>query len=221
VGLSPDQSSGDPSSTSFLVLADPKFQQTRPLLAGLDFAFPSATKVGGVISSGQRYKRRAMYAWSADAPVQPGSQQRRKKQQGQRLQQQTGSAGTSSASQQQQQEERFGQDNQRQEQQQQEQQQGFLGSLFSKIKSSFTDEPPSSSNTSSNTSSSSKRAAVFKQAEGDEDDDWAHDTGMHMYGAAVLALRGNIYFDPITSQVGGWLERVIYWDESRHCSDHF
>ena len=25
---------------------------------------------------------------------------------------------------------------------------------------------------------------------------------MHMYGAAVLALRGNVYLDPITSQVG-------------------
>lgn len=41
VGLSP----GSQLPTSFLILADPKFQQTRPLLAGLDFAFPAATKV--------------------------------------------------------------------------------------------------------------------------------------------------------------------------------
>jgi hypothetical protein len=57
VGLNP----GDPQQpTSFLVLADPKFQQTRPLLAGLDFAFPGATKVWPTFSTVRRWLRGAV-----------------------------------------------------------------------------------------------------------------------------------------------------------------
>ncbi len=33
-------------STTFLVVADPRFQQVRALLAGLDYAYPAATKIG-------------------------------------------------------------------------------------------------------------------------------------------------------------------------------
>lgn len=36
---------GSQLPVSFIMLADPRFQQTKRLLAGLDFAFPSATKV--------------------------------------------------------------------------------------------------------------------------------------------------------------------------------
>ncbi|KAI8476657.1 MAG: FIST N domain-containing protein [Monoraphidium minutum] len=190
VGLAP----GASAPTSFLVLADPKFQQTRPLLAGLDFAFPAANKVGGVLSSGQRYKRRAMYAWSADAPVQAGSKRRQ-----QLLRQRRAQADK-----------------------------GFLGSLLSKLKSSFADDsgPATTSgagsaaqpgNSSSGGPSSSGRGGSSAQAErraplaallgaesaddGDGDDDgWDAGSGLHMYGAAVLGLRGNVSLDPITSQ---------------------
>jgi hypothetical protein len=34
------------SAVSMLVLCDPRFQQSKQLLAGLDFAFPDAPKVG-------------------------------------------------------------------------------------------------------------------------------------------------------------------------------
>lgn len=44
------------------------------MLAGLDFAFPGATKLGGVLSSGLRNKRRTLYAWSAPPPQPSGSE---------------------------------------------------------------------------------------------------------------------------------------------------
>lgn len=53
-------------------------------------------------------------------------------------------------------------------------------------------------------SGASERQGAWASADangGDRDD-----SGLRMYGAAVLALRGNAYFDPITSQVGvKWL----------------
>jgi hypothetical protein len=43
-----EQQQQQPSSAvSMLVLCDPRFQQSKQLLAGLDFAFPDAPKVGG------------------------------------------------------------------------------------------------------------------------------------------------------------------------------
>jgi hypothetical protein len=45
--MSQAEAAADPSSAvSFLVLSDPKFPQVQQLLAGLDFAFPEANKVG-------------------------------------------------------------------------------------------------------------------------------------------------------------------------------
>jgi hypothetical protein len=295
VGLEP----GSQLPTSFMVLADPKFQQTRPLLAGLDFAFPSANKarrpapapppprrgrrpagtprarrapprppaprgtpscklahaaprprpappppparpaqVGGVVSSGQRYKRRAMYAWSADAPVRPGGKRRQQllRQRRAAQQERAGSPGAAApgAARQQQEEEEERQEQQRasgQEQQQQQQQQpgrkqpqGFLGSLLSRLGAGFGDDAgrdaagasgdsePSSSSGGGGERGGAAAAALSRRrarrlpptllAEREEDEG-GHDSGLHMYGAAVLALRGGVYFDPITSQVGG------------------
>jgi small ligand-binding sensory domain FIST len=39
---------GDPP-VSFLMLLDPRFSQARQLMAGLDFAFPSSSKVRGTL----------------------------------------------------------------------------------------------------------------------------------------------------------------------------
>jgi hypothetical protein len=270
VGLPPG---GAP--TSFLVLADPKFQQTRPLLAGLDFAFPGATKVrgtggasgggrggawtalgaawqalgahgqlagarghmapspwrphpqvGGVISSGQRYKRRAMYAWSADGPVQAGSKARKEALRARRLareeeqRRQQGSSGSSGgdnkgaaagselAAQQGKQPQAVQQQQQLGEQEGKEQGGSFFGSLFNKFKAGFAEEAPSSSGSGSGGSGGDgaleqrpggdRRGAAWRAGEGEEERPRA--SGMHMYGAAVLALRGSVYFDPITSQ---------------------
>lgn len=196
---------GSQLPTSFLVLADPKFQQTRPLLAGLDFAFPGATKVGGVISSGQRYKRRALYAWSADMPVQAGSMRRQGLLSKRRKQQQPAPASSAASSSPE--PSSSAQQPQRKQQQQitdRPKEQGFFwGSLFGKIKSTFTDEAAASSSMIGRGYGGSRDGGVsnFLGRDGSGDvEDWATDTGMHMYGAAVLALRGNVYFDPITSQ---------------------
>ncbi|GFH27967.1 uncharacterized protein HaLaN_26368, partial [Haematococcus lacustris] len=41
----------------------------KDLVAGLDYAFPNAPKIGAVLSTGTRSKSRAMFAWSANAPA--------------------------------------------------------------------------------------------------------------------------------------------------------
>ncbi|GBF92765.1 hypothetical protein Rsub_05134 [Raphidocelis subcapitata] len=180
VGMEP----GSQAHTSFLVLADPKFQQTRPLLAGLDFAFPSATKVGGVISSGQRYKRRAMYAWSADGPVRAGEGRRQAARQRQR---------SSAAGEQQQ----TAQPTPTQQQQAQRPRQGLLGSFFSRLTGNFAEEPAPGR---SGSAAEPAQPPASDAAADEGGDDVGGDAGLHMYGAAVLALRGPAYFEPITSQ---------------------
>ncbi|KAG2450418.1 hypothetical protein HYH02_004920 [Chlamydomonas schloesseri] len=52
---------------SFVVLADPTFGEVQDLLAGLDFAFPIATKIGGLSSSTPSFtgSTTATFAWSA------------------------------------------------------------------------------------------------------------------------------------------------------------
>ena len=37
-------------------------------LAGLDYAFPEAAKVGGFVSSATQTAKRALFCWSVDAP---------------------------------------------------------------------------------------------------------------------------------------------------------
>ncbi|KAL6760952.1 FIST N domain-containing protein [Haematococcus lacustris] len=54
---------------SFLLFAEPRFAQIKDLVAGLDYAFPNAPKIGAVLSTGTRSKSRAMFAWSANAPA--------------------------------------------------------------------------------------------------------------------------------------------------------
>jgi hypothetical protein len=46
-GASGGSSSSSSSHTSFIILADPEFVPLMDLAAGLDFAFPSANKIGG------------------------------------------------------------------------------------------------------------------------------------------------------------------------------
>jgi small ligand-binding sensory domain FIST len=39
-----------PLSTTYMVVADPRFTQVRQLLAGLDYAYPGATKIGALLA---------------------------------------------------------------------------------------------------------------------------------------------------------------------------
>lgn len=52
-------------STSFVVIADPAFHRVTDLVAGLDYAFPEAAKIGGFVSSATQTARRALFCWSA------------------------------------------------------------------------------------------------------------------------------------------------------------
>lgn len=52
-------------STSFVVLADPTFHRVTDLLAGLDYAYPEAAKIGGFVSSATQTAKRALFCWSA------------------------------------------------------------------------------------------------------------------------------------------------------------
>ncbi|KXZ49546.1 hypothetical protein GPECTOR_20g400 [Gonium pectorale] len=51
---------------SFLLFSDPRFTQLQRILEGLDYSFPRAAKLGGMLSVGIRSRHRAMFAWSAD-----------------------------------------------------------------------------------------------------------------------------------------------------------
>jgi len=53
-------------STSFVVVADPTFHRVTDLLAGLDYAYPEASKIGGFVSSATQTAKRALWCWSAD-----------------------------------------------------------------------------------------------------------------------------------------------------------
>ena len=52
-------------STSFVVLADPTFHRVTDLVAGLDYAYPEAAKIGGFVSSATQTAKRALFCWSA------------------------------------------------------------------------------------------------------------------------------------------------------------
>lgn len=52
-------------STSFIVLADPTFHRVTDLVAGLDYAYPDAAKIGGFVSSATQTAKRALFCWSA------------------------------------------------------------------------------------------------------------------------------------------------------------
>ena len=52
-------------STSFVVIADPTFHRVTDLLAGLDYAYPEAAKIGGFVSSATQTAKRALFCWSA------------------------------------------------------------------------------------------------------------------------------------------------------------
>ncbi|KAL3147368.1 hypothetical protein ABBQ32_002849 [Trebouxia sp. C0010 RCD-2024] len=54
-------------STSFVVIADPTFHRITDLMAGLDYAYPEAAKIGGFVSSATQTARRALFCWSAGA----------------------------------------------------------------------------------------------------------------------------------------------------------
>lgn len=54
-------------STSFVVIADPAFHRVTDLLAGLDYAYPEAAKVGGFVSSATQTAKRALFCWSASS----------------------------------------------------------------------------------------------------------------------------------------------------------
>ncbi|KAG2489152.1 hypothetical protein HYH03_012378 [Edaphochlamys debaryana] len=54
-----------PRHVSFLLFADPRFSQLYTILEGLDYSFPRAAKLGGMLSVGVRSRQRAMFAWSA------------------------------------------------------------------------------------------------------------------------------------------------------------
>ncbi|GLI65553.1 hypothetical protein VaNZ11_009115 [Volvox africanus] len=57
------------SGLSVVVLSDPSFSAVQDLLAGLDFAFPTATKIGGLSSSSAfGGSRTATFCWSASSP---------------------------------------------------------------------------------------------------------------------------------------------------------
>ncbi|DBB01388.1 TPA: hypothetical protein ACH3X1_000056 [Trebouxia sp. C0004] len=53
-------------STSFVVVADPTFHRVSDLLAGLDYAYPEASKIGGFVSSATQTAKRALWCWSAN-----------------------------------------------------------------------------------------------------------------------------------------------------------
>lgn len=153
-------------------------------------------QVGGVISSGQRFKRRAMYAWSADTPVQPGSRERRDGQ----VVSRRGGAGTSTG-------DARAKDARSGDQAQQQRTQagagGFFGSLFRQMRASLSGESSStgSSERRPGSAASSRGSSSDAGSAGTSSSDDGDESGLHMYGAAVLALRGDTYFDPITSQV--------------------
>ncbi|PNH10845.1 hypothetical protein TSOC_002346 [Tetrabaena socialis] len=54
---------------SFLMFSDPRFTQMYQILEGLDYSFPRAAKMGGMLSVGVRSRQRAMFAWSAQQDV--------------------------------------------------------------------------------------------------------------------------------------------------------
>ncbi|GLI65399.1 hypothetical protein VaNZ11_008955 [Volvox africanus] len=54
---------------SFLMFSDPRFTQLYNILEGLDYSFPRAAKLGGMLSVGVRSRQRAMFAWSAQQDV--------------------------------------------------------------------------------------------------------------------------------------------------------
>ena len=58
-------------NTSFIILADPSFHKVADLLAGLDYAFPEATKIGGFVSAATQTAKRGLWCWSAGNPNQP------------------------------------------------------------------------------------------------------------------------------------------------------
>ena len=53
-------------STSFVVIAHPTFHRVTDLLAGLDYAYPDASKIGGFVSSATQTAKQALWCWSAD-----------------------------------------------------------------------------------------------------------------------------------------------------------
>ncbi|KAK9802941.1 hypothetical protein WJX72_001714 [[Myrmecia] bisecta] len=54
-----------PGNTSFVVMSNPQFGGIVDLLAGLDFAFPEATKIGGLSSSHNMGAPTATFSWSS------------------------------------------------------------------------------------------------------------------------------------------------------------
>ncbi|GBF93738.1 hypothetical protein Rsub_06070 [Raphidocelis subcapitata] len=54
-----------PTETHFVVIADPTFSGIEELLAGLDFAYPAAKKIGGLTSSGRLSSARSIFCWAA------------------------------------------------------------------------------------------------------------------------------------------------------------
>ena len=52
-------------STSFVILADPTFHRVTDMVAGLDYAYPEAAKIGGFVSSATQTAKRALFCWSA------------------------------------------------------------------------------------------------------------------------------------------------------------
>ncbi|WIA13834.1 hypothetical protein OEZ85_007378 [Tetradesmus obliquus] len=234
------QQEQQPSAVSMLVLCDPRFQQSKQLLAGLDFAFPDAPKVGAVLSQGQQNKRRLMYVWSADGSVQPGTAAWARKQQHRRqasLASSSAAAHSSHQDQQQQpavQEEQLANNQQQQQQQQQQQvvvqaesnssnskkQGGLFGNLFNVLLSGLSDgnQQQQQQQQQPQASTSSQQqvapAAPSSDAAGDERDsqqlqpeeepgaeeEAGDDSGVFMYGAAVLSMKGPLVLEPVTCQ---------------------
>ena len=52
-------------STSFVVIADQTFHRVADLLAGLDYAYPDASKIGGFVSAATQTAKRGLFCWTA------------------------------------------------------------------------------------------------------------------------------------------------------------
>lgn len=61
-----------PGNTNFIVLADPRFMQVSELLTGLNAAYPGAAKLGGLFSTSEKSKSRAMFAWTSQQQAAQG-----------------------------------------------------------------------------------------------------------------------------------------------------
>ncbi|GAX79069.1 hypothetical protein CEUSTIGMA_g6509.t1 [Chlamydomonas eustigma] len=53
-----------PREVSFMILSHPRFSQVEAVVAGLDYAFPDSKKIGGVLSTNDRPRARALFAWN-------------------------------------------------------------------------------------------------------------------------------------------------------------